>query len=136
MAESVEPLEMDLEIPANGDYSKTWALTDKATGDSLLAGTESLKMQVREAQNETSTIKIDLENQSDDTVSGFVFAVDVSTTGQFQVTIRRDDLAGLIPAGAKKVTLFYDFGVLYSDDFFIVYTKGKVILDIGVTDAG
>lgn len=132
MAESVDPLAMDLELPVNGDYSKSWALVDKTTGASLLAADSILHMDIKATLDQSATPLISLTNVVDPTVSGFILAGDVATSGAFQVTVRRAELTAQLPTG-KKITLYYDFGVKYPDGFFIIYVTGKFVIDMGVT---
>lgn len=134
MAESVEVLTMNIEVPSNGDYSKTWALTDKATGAALIDDTCLLYLDIKATQDESAAALLSLTTGIDSTVTGIVLAGDVNTSGAFQVTVRRADLEPLIDSGTKKVTLHYDFGVKFPDDFFIVYVKGKFVIDMGVTN--
>lgn len=136
MTLSVEPLVLNLEYPNNGDYSQTWALTDKTTGDSLLDGSETLHLDIKETQDLDADVLLPLLLQPDITTTGFVMAGDVATSGKFQVTIRRSDAEPLVASGLKKVKLFFDFGVKYSDGFFIIYTTGTWTFDMGVTDVG
>lgn len=134
MTESVTPLSMDLEIPNNGDYCKTWALIDKASGASLLTGSDNLRMDIKATVDVNASIVLGLRNQTDTSVSGIVLDPSIASNGQFQITVRRDDILSLVTTGTKKITLYYDMGVIFPDGFFIVYVGGKFILDMGVTD--
>lgn len=133
MATSVAILPMDLSIPDNGDYSQAWALLDKTTGNSILDSTVQLKMDIKATLDDDAVPIISLVNQLSPTVTGFVLDPAIATNGQFQVTIRRSDLEPQIDAPATKVTLYYDMGVLYTDGFFIIYTAGKLVINMGVT---
>ncbi len=135
MTESVEVLTVDFEIPNNGDYVKTWGLTDKDTDASLISVSDEVWMDIKPSQDLTTTATLELRTTGDDSITGIKLAADVGTSGDFAVTIRRSDLEDKVPTGSKKVTFYYDLGVKYAgDDFFIVYAKGRITLDMGVTD--
>lgn len=125
----------DFEIPNNGDFSEVWGFVDKATGDSLLTADDTVRMDIKRALGEDEPAVISINTVVDEAITGFVLADDVVTTGKFQATIRRGDLDSVVESG-KRAACYYDLGVVYPDGFFIIYVKGKITINKGVTDVG
>ncbi len=134
---SVEVLEYDFEIPNNGDYLKTWALTDKTSGVSIVDDVNvTMRLDLKDSLDITATPVLTLVNAAlvAPRVTGIVYSAAILTTGEFDVCIRRSELESRIVAPAKKRIFYYDLVLTWPDTITIKYAQGKITLNMGVTD--
>lgn len=136
MTDSVDILRADFEMRSNGDYRRTWSLTDKDTGASLLSAASDLRMQLKiHGAGPSDPAVIDLGIESDTDVTGICLDADVGTNGEFQVTILAASATDALGV-ANKITLDYDLVELEpgSPPTRIVYATGYWTIHKGVSN--
>lgn len=129
MAESVDIVKYDFEMLSTGDYSKTWSLTDKATGASLLADDSVLVFALQKQASEI--VDLTLQVRADTAQSGIILDADIETNGEFLVTIRRSDAATLL-GSLDWVAVNYNFFTEDPDGMHIHYAYGTITIRRGI----
>ncbi len=129
---ATSPVQWNLVVWKNGDWSLEASLNDFATGDPIDLTDYLLNMQVRLYQGATGTPLIDLE-----TVESPIEGIQITdaAAGEFNILIDQATLETL-PAtnGENKPSVFHhDLILIAPDGLTEVYAYGSFTLNTGVT---
>lgn len=128
---SPKAVEYNFEIPNNGDFKELWRLVDKTTGDPIMGTGDVVHMDLKLTRDISASSIISLNTLFDHYVTGIVID---PLTFDMDVTIRRADLEGALPSG-KRLKLFYDLVVEFTDGLKLVYAYGYCEVQMGTTQA-
>lgn len=115
------PVEMDIEVPRNGDFFMGWQLVDDKTGDPFDITGWALKLQVKPVAGAPVGA-----------IASAIFSGRDDASGFFNVRLRGSDFAA-VPGPMERVRLAYDFLCTDASGLKIIETRGSVILVPGVT---
>lgn len=99
----------------DSDYSKTWTILDRISGNSILETFFTYRMIIKGVKSLTAPALLNLTMQTDATLSGIQAANNILT-----VTILSADLKNL------PSLVYYELHAIYPDGIDIVYVLGQI----------
>ena len=114
---------MDIEVPRNGDYSKTTQLVDD-TGAPIDLTDSTMRLQVRR-----------LPGDGGAPVASATVLIEPGNQGWFTETLRGADFAG-VDGQYQAVRLAYDLRRVDQTGLITIERRGEIILVPGVSNGG